>query len=73
MGEAERSCETKKHLFVSYSHSNKEIVRGIANELTLNYIIWIDRDLCEGHMLFADIQNGIETSHIVICFIFFFF
>jgi uncharacterized protein with NAD-binding domain and iron-sulfur cluster len=70
MGEAERSCETKKHLFVSYSHSNKEIVHRVADELIkLNYKIWIDRDLTEGHMLFADIQNGIEISHLIICFI----
>jgi uncharacterized protein with NAD-binding domain and iron-sulfur cluster len=70
MGEAERSCETKKHLFVSYSHSNKDIVHRVADELIkLNYKIWIDRDLTEGHMLFADIQNGIEISHLIICFI----
>jgi hypothetical protein len=70
MAEAHRSCDTKNQLFVSYSHSNKEIVHKIADELTkINYKIWIDRDLCEGHMLFADIQKGIENSHIVICFI----
>jgi hypothetical protein len=70
MGEAQSTCETKNQLFVSYCHSNKEIVHRVADELTkLNYKIWIDRDLIEGNMLFADIKNGIETSHIVICFI----
>jgi hypothetical protein len=70
MGEAQSTCETKNQLFVSYCHSNKEIVHRVADELTkLNYKIWIDRDLTKGNMLFADIKNGIETSHIVICFI----
>jgi uncharacterized protein with NAD-binding domain and iron-sulfur cluster len=70
MGEAQRSCESKKQLFVSYCHSNQEIVHRVADELTkLNYKIWIDRDLIQGNKLFADIQKGIEISHIVICFI----
>jgi len=70
MTEAKSSCVSKKQLFFSYCHSNKEIVHRVADELIkLNYRIWIDRDLIEGHMLFADIQNGIENSHLVICFI----
>jgi hypothetical protein len=70
MAEAQRRCETKNQLFVSYSHSNKEIVHKIADELTkVKYKIWIDRNLIQGNMLFADIQNGIQTAHIVICFI----
>ncbi len=57
-------------MFVSYCHSNKEIVHRVADELTkLNCKIWIDRDLIGGNMLFADIQKGIQTSHILICFI----
>jgi hypothetical protein len=63
MAEAQRSCETKKQLFVSYCHSNKEIVYKVADELTkVNYKIWIDRDLTQGNILFADIQKGIQTS-----------
>jgi hypothetical protein len=70
MAEAQRSCEGKKELFLSYCHSNKDIVHKIADELTkINYKIWIDRNLIQGNMLFADIQKGIEFSHIVICFI----
>ena len=70
MAQAQRSCESKKQLFVSYCHSNQEIVHRVADELTkLNYKIWIDRDLIGGNILFADIQKGIENSHIVICFI----
>jgi hypothetical protein len=69
MAEAQ-NCETKKQLFVSYCHSDKEIVHRVADELKkLNYKIWIDRDLIEGNMLLPDIQNGIEIYHIVICFI----
>jgi hypothetical protein len=70
MAQAQRSCETEKQFFLSYCHSNKEIVHKVADELIkINCKIWIDRDLTEGHMLFADIQNGIEISHLVICFI----
>jgi hypothetical protein len=71
MTEAQRSCETKNQLFVSYCHSNKEIVHRVADELTkLNYKIWIDtRDLTQGNKLLANIQSGIQTAHIVICFI----
>jgi hypothetical protein len=70
MAEAKISCESNKQLFVSYCHRDREIVHKIADELTkVNYKIWIDRDLIEGNMLFADIQNGIEISHLVICFI----
>jgi hypothetical protein len=70
MGEAQSSCKTKIQLFVSYCHSNKEIVHRVADELTkINYKIWIDRDRIKGNLLLADIQKGIEASHIIICFI----
>jgi hypothetical protein len=70
MAEAQRSCETEKQFFLSYCHVNKDIVHRVADELIkLNYKIWIDRDLIQGNFLFADIQNGIENSHVVICFI----
>jgi hypothetical protein len=70
MAEAQISCESNKQLFASYCHRDQEIVHKIADELTkVNYKIWIDRDLIQGNMLFTDIQNGIEISHIVVCFI----
>jgi hypothetical protein len=70
MAEAQGNCESKKQLFVSYCHSNKEIVHRVADELIkLNYKIWIDRDLIQGNILFADIKKGIKISHIIICFI----
>ncbi len=70
MAKVQRSCEGKNQLFLSYCHCNKEIVHRVADELTkLNYKIWIDKDLIQGNMLFADIQKGIENSHLVICFI----
>jgi hypothetical protein len=70
MAEAQRTCEGKKQFFLSYCHSDKDIVHRVADELIkLNYKIWIDRDLIQGNFLFADIQNGIENSHVVICFI----
>ena len=70
MAEAQISCESNKQLFASYCHRDQEIVHKIADELTkVNYKIWIDRDLIEGNMLLPDIQNGIEISHLIICFI----
>jgi hypothetical protein len=70
MAQAQRSCDTKNQLFVSYCHRDQEIVHRIADDLkNVNYKIWIDRDLIGGNILFADIQKGIENSHIVICFI----
>ena len=70
MAKALSSCETSKQLFFSYCHSDKEIVHQILDELEkLNYKIWIDKDLIQGNILFADIQNGIEISHVFISFI----
>jgi hypothetical protein len=70
MAETHRSCEGKKQLFLSYCHKNKEIVHRVADELIkLNYKIWIDRDLIQGNIFLADIQKGIENSHVIMCFI----
>jgi hypothetical protein len=78
MGEAQSSCETKNQLFVSYCHSDKEIVYRVADELTkVNYQIWKINET-QGNMLFTisylnscifEVENGIVNSHIVICFI----
>ena len=70
MATAMNRCDKKKHLFVSYSHSDVEIVHKIADALlALGYQIWIDRDLVKGNALLKDIQNGIDTSHLILCFI----
>jgi hypothetical protein len=70
MAEAQRSCETKKQLYFSYCHRDNQIVHRVALELSkVNYKIWIDtKDLIQGQDLYKNIQNGIELSHVVICF-----
>jgi hypothetical protein len=57
-------------IFMSYCHADREIVHRIADELKrLNYKIWIDRDMTEGNWLYPCIQNGIDNSHLIICFV----
>ena len=57
-------------LFISYCSKNKQIVLSIADELQkLKYDVWIDRDLVPGIHLYTEIANGLNNSHIFICFI----
>jgi hypothetical protein len=57
-------------IFISYCHANEVIVHKIANELKkLNYKIWIDIDMMNGKNSNDDIQQGINNSHLFICFV----
>ena len=54
-------------IFISYSHSNKEQVESLANDLTLiKYEIWYDNSLIGGQEWWETILENIRTSDIII-------
>ena len=58
------------NIFLSYSHSNKNIVLEIADRLTSVLPIWIDRDYLKGGVDQAqEISNGINNTKLFIPFI----
>ena len=60
----------KNNVFLSYSHSNENVVHNIANRLKEIYETWIDRDnLKGGDRLDKEIANGVKKCHVFICFI----
>ena len=59
-----------QNIFLSYNHSNKNIVYAIADKLKAIHIIWIDRDnLKAGVRINEEISKGIRNSSLFICFI----
>ena len=56
------------HIFISYSHKNKEIAEKIAQALSKeNLDIWIDwDDIPKGEEWWKEIQNGIEGADVFI-------
>ena len=58
------------HIFLSYSHANKNIVHKIANRLKETQNIWIDiYNLKASDNLDREIANGIRDSSLFVCFI----
>ena len=59
-----------KHIFISYSHSNKTLVHPLVVRLKDLYPIWINIDkLIGGVRLSEEIENGVRDSSLFICFI----
>ena len=62
--------KNNQNIFLSYSHSNKNIVLEIADRLTSVLPIWIDRDYLKGGVDQAqEISNGINNAKLFIPFI----
>ena len=60
----------KQDIFISYSHSNKNIVHKVADRLKQVNPIWIDRDYIKaGTIQDMEISNGINNATLFIPFI----
>ena len=61
---------SEQNLFISYSHTNKNIVWKIADRLQKIYKIWIDRDfLIGGKVQSKEISNGVNNASLFLPFI----
>jgi len=62
--------KNNQNIFLSYSHSNKNIVWKIADRLQKIFTIWIDRDYLKGGKVQSkEISNGVNNATLFIPFI----